>query len=89
MSQPHSPQDPPPSPSGLLCAKFQGHVEYFLCDIQDLEDPDGVPKQSCFNKHPLNRAPDDDFNSPVDPMYPGRYYIDPPCRYAIAAFTRR
>eukprot|EP00903_Cladosiphon_okamuranus_P008987 g8597.t1 len=57
-----------------------GHVEYFLCDVQDMEDPDGVPKQSCFNKHPLNRAEDDNFNSPVDPAYPGRYYIDPPCR---------
>ncbi|CAM9637939.1 unnamed protein product [Ectocarpus sp. 4 AP-2014] len=55
-----------------------GHVEYFLCDASN--DLDSVPKQSCFNEYPLDRADDDSFNSPVDPDYPGRYYIDPPCR---------
>lgn len=60
-------------------------MEYFLCDTKDMDDPDGVPKQSCFNKYPLNRADDDDFNSPVDKDYPGRYYIDPPCRYIFRA----
>lgn len=53
----------------------KGHIEFFLCDAADLEDPvNGVVTQECFNKHPLNRAADDDFNSPVDPNYTGRYY---------------
>lgn len=43
-------------------------------------DLNSVPTQECFNQHPLNRAPGDDVNSPIDPDYPGRYYVDPPCR---------
>ena len=31
--------------------------------------------------HPLTRAEGDgENNSPIDPNYPGRYYVDPPCR---------
>lgn len=30
--------------------------------------------------HPLTRAAGDDVNSPIDPNYPGRYYVDPECR---------
>lgn len=30
--------------------------------------------------HQLNRAADDGGASPIDPSYPGRYIIDPPCR---------
>lgn len=59
----------------------QGHLEFSICDIQDLDDPDGVPTQECFNLHPLTRAADDGGASPIDPNYPGRYYVDPPCRY--------
>lgn len=55
-------------------------MEFFVCCSADLENPDGVVTQSCFNKYPLDRAPDDSFNSPVDPAYPGRYILDPPCR---------
>lgn len=36
--------------------------------------------QECFNKYPLTRSEGDDVNSPIDPNYPGRYYVDPPCR---------
>ncbi|CAM9090943.1 unnamed protein product, partial [Laminaria digitata] len=57
-----------------------GHIEFFLCCTSDMKNPSGVVTQSCFNKYPLDRAEDDSFNSPVDPNYPGRYYIDPPCR---------
>lgn len=48
-----------------------------------MDDPDGVPKQSCFNNYPLDRAGDaaDLAYGPVDPDYPGRYFLDPPCRY--------
>jgi len=47
-----------------------------------MSDPNGVPKQSCFNKYPLDRAGDaaDLQYGPVDPEYPGRYFLDPPCR---------
>ncbi len=61
----------------------QGHFEFFLCDINDLDDPDGVVTQECLNKYPLTRAPDApgaNASSPIDPDYPGRYYVDPPCR---------
>ena len=58
----------------------QGHCEFFICDSADLYDPGGVATQECFNKHPLTRAPDDVFASPIDPNYPGRYYVDPVCR---------
>lgn len=51
-----------------------------MCDTADLDDPDGVATQECFNKHPLTRADGDGVNSPIDPVYPGRYYADPPCR---------
>ena len=55
-------------------------MEFFVCDANDLEDPDGVVTQECFNKHPLNRAPYTGTGSPIDPNYPGRYHVDPPCR---------
>lgn len=45
-----------------------------------MEDPDGVLTQGCLNKHPLTRAAGDSVNSPIDPDFPGRYYVDPKCR---------
>lgn len=36
--------------------------------------------QECFNKHPLTRAFNAGDASTIDPDYPGRYYLDPPCR---------
>lgn len=45
-----------------------------------MDDPDGVVTQECLNKHPLDRAPYTGSGSPIDPSYPGRYYLDPPCR---------
>ncbi|CAN0056945.1 unnamed protein product, partial [Laminaria digitata] len=66
----------------------QGHIEFFLCCSDDLDDPDWVVTQECFNRHPLNRASDDSFNSPVDTDYPGRYYVDPPCRIDETDQTR-
>ena len=63
------------SPRRYAGSPAKGHIEFFLCDAADLEDPvNGVVTQECFNKHPLVRAADDDFNSPVDPNYTGRYY---------------
>lgn len=53
----------------------------FICNADDLSDgPDGAVTQSCFNKYPLDRAADDDDASPIDPAFPGRYILDPPCR---------
>lgn len=61
--------------------KKQGHLEFFICNAADLEDgEDSVVTQECFNMHPLTRAADDGDASPIDPNYPGRYYVDPPCR---------
>lgn len=55
-------------------------MEFFICNSEDLSDPDGVPTQGCFNMYPLTRSAGDDVNSPIDPNYPGRYYVDPECR---------
>lgn len=52
----------------------------FVCNADEMDDPDGVVDQECFNKIPLDRAEGDDANSPIDPNYPGRYYVDPECR---------
>lgn len=57
---------------------MQGHLEFFICNADN--DPDGIPTQECFNEYPLTRAEGDDYNSPVDPNFPGRYYCDPTCR---------
>ncbi|CAM9875438.1 unnamed protein product, partial [Ectocarpus sp. 13 AM-2016] len=57
-----------------------GHMEFLLCDIGDLDDPDGVVEQECFNKYPLTRAYNAEDASTIDPNFPGRYYVDPPCR---------
>ncbi|CAM9433359.1 unnamed protein product [Choristocarpus tenellus] len=57
-----------------------GHLEYFICNAKDLDDPDGPVTQECFNKYPLSRSLDDGTASPIDPAHLGRYFLDPPCR---------
>ena len=52
----------------------KGHLEFFLCDAAELDDPDGVVTQECLNMNPLTRAEGDNENSPIDPDYSGRYY---------------
>ncbi|CAM9785964.1 unnamed protein product, partial [Sphacelaria rigidula] len=64
----------------VMSAYHWGHLEFFLCNSEDLSDPDGVPTQGCFNMNPLTRTAGDGVNSPIDPSYPGRYYVDPECR---------
>lgn len=59
----------------------QGHVEVSICDTSDeSQNPGGVPNQECFNQYPLTRDAGDGDASPIDPNYPGRYYVEPPCR---------
>ncbi len=70
-------------PNSPFPCDAQGHFEFFLCDISDMDDPDGVVTQECLNRYPLDRAPEAagaNSSSPIDPDYPGRYYVDPPCR---------
>ncbi|CAM9323844.1 unnamed protein product [Discosporangium mesarthrocarpum] len=57
-----------------------GHLEFFICDANDLDDPDGPVTQSCLNQYPLDRAEDDKESSPIDPAHRGRYFLDPACR---------
>ncbi|CAB1100464.1 unnamed protein product [Ectocarpus sp. CCAP 1310/34] len=64
----------------IMNAYHWGHCEFFLCNADEMDDPDGVPTQECFNRYPLTRAADDGNASPIDPNYPGRYYVDPECR---------
>ncbi|CAN0398923.1 unnamed protein product, partial [Ectocarpus sp. 12 AP-2014] len=56
------------------------HIEYFLCDTADMDDPDGVVTQDCLNMHPLDRDETDWWNSPIDQDYPGRFFVNPDCR---------
>ncbi|CAN0065536.1 unnamed protein product [Ectocarpus sp. 6 AP-2014] len=57
-----------------------GHLEFFICNSADIKfGPTSKPNQECFNMNPLTRAEGDDVNSPIDPAYPGRYYVNPPC----------
>ncbi|CAN0553264.1 unnamed protein product, partial [Laminaria digitata] len=58
----------------------QGHLEFFICNADDMTDPDGVVTQGCFNMHPLDRAEDDGSASRIDPNHVGRYFLDPSCR---------
>lgn len=52
----------------------------FVCNADDLPDgPDGTVTQSCFNKYPLDRV-ETDGDGPIDPSFPGRMILDPPCR---------
>lgn len=55
-------------------------MEFFVCDTGDLDNPDGVVTQGCLNKYPLTRAYNRNDGSAIDPNFPGRYYLDPPCR---------
>ncbi|CAM9449279.1 unnamed protein product, partial [Ascophyllum nodosum] len=64
----------------VVSTTHHGHLEFFLCDTSDLDDPEGVVTQGCFNMHPLDRAEDDGDASPIDPNFPGRYFVDPTCR---------
>lgn len=53
----------------------------FVCNSDDQSSgAKGVVNQECFNKYPLDRAADDTEGGPIDPNYPGRYILDPPCR---------
>lgn len=65
----------------LLLETTQGHLEFFICNADDLPGgPDSAVTQGCFNRYPLDRAADDGDASPIDPNHRGRYYVDPPCR---------
>ncbi|CAM9570586.1 unnamed protein product, partial [Ascophyllum nodosum] len=63
----------------MMNAYHWGHLEFFLCDAAELDDPDGVVTQESLNVNPLTRAEGDNENSPIDPDYSGRYYVDPEC----------
>ncbi|CAN0407335.1 unnamed protein product [Ectocarpus sp. 12 AP-2014] len=45
-----------------------------------MDDPDGVVTQDCLNMYPLDRDETDWWNSPIDPDYPGRFFVNPECR---------
>ncbi|CAM9445833.1 unnamed protein product, partial [Ectocarpus sp. 12 AP-2014] len=56
-----------------------GHVELNLCDASGMEDSEVTHR--CLSKYPLDRAPAE-MEPPIDPLHPGRYFLDPPCRSA-------
>ncbi|CAM9451088.1 unnamed protein product, partial [Pylaiella littoralis] len=65
----------------VITEHLWGHLEFFICDVKELRyGAASVPRQECFNQNPLTRAEGDSINSPIDPDFPGRYYIDPPCK---------
>ncbi|CAM9212252.1 unnamed protein product [Ectocarpus fasciculatus] len=56
-----------------------GHVELNLCDASGMEDMEVT--HECLSKYPLDRA-SAEMEPPIDPLHPGRYFLDPPCRSA-------
>ncbi|CAM9156066.1 unnamed protein product, partial [Ectocarpus sp. 12 AP-2014] len=58
-----------------------GHIELNLCDASELEEDSEVTTHECLSKYPLDRAPAE-MEPPIDPVHPGRYFLDPPCRAA-------
>ena len=56
-----------------------GHIELNLCDASGMEDAEVT--HECLSKYPLTRAPAE-MEPPIDPLHPGRYFLDPPCRAA-------
>ncbi|CAM9777643.1 unnamed protein product [Ectocarpus sp. 8 AP-2014] len=56
-----------------------GHIELNLCDASGAEDAEVT--HECLSKYPLDRAPAE-MEPPIDPLHPGRYFLDPPCRSA-------
>lgn len=54
-----------------------GHIELNLCDASGMED--SKVTDECLSKYPLTRAPAE-MEPPIDPLHPGRYFLDPPCR---------
>jgi len=61
-----------------VTAHHVGHMEFFLCDTKDLNDPDNLT-QDCVNKHQLVRDPNFESLTPIDPKYPGRFFLEPKC----------
>ncbi|KNC82635.1 hypothetical protein SARC_05075, partial [Sphaeroforma arctica JP610] len=43
--------------------------------------------QSCLNEHVLQRADDDSHISPIDPVHPERYYLEPQCAEITKGLT--
>lgn len=63
-----------------------GWFEFYVCDKSDLADPAGRITQACLNKHKLLRSQSDPLNeSPIDPEYPGRFYMYPKCHMSLNA----
>ena len=56
-----------------------GHIELNLCDATGMEDAEIT--HECVSKYPLTRARAE-LEPPIDPLHPGRYFLDPPCRAA-------
>lgn len=56
-----------------------GHIELNLCDATGMEDAEVT--HECLSQHPLTRARAE-LEPPIDPLHPGRYFLDPPCRAA-------
>jgi hypothetical protein len=57
----------------IITAHHMGWWQFYLCDKGD------ELSQTCLNKIMLHRDPHDPSISPVDPNFPGRYYIIPTC----------
>ena len=57
----------------IVTAHHNGYVEMRLCsDANQLS-------QDCLNANQLIRVARSDDVTPIDPAYPGRFYLDPPC----------
>eukprot|EP00656_Telonema_subtile_P030068 TRINITY_DN330_c0_g1_i1.p1 TRINITY_DN330_c0_g1~~TRINITY_DN330_c0_g1_i1.p1 ORF type:complete len:931 (+),score=199.88 TRINITY_DN330_c0_g1_i1:188-2980(+) len=55
----------------VITAHHKGHFEFRLCT-----NPSDLT-QNCFDQHVLSRAASSPTASPLDPQYPGRWYLPP------------
>lgn len=51
-------------------------MEVFICNPADVGDE---LVQDCFNQNPLTRVERNTYKSPIDPDFPGRFYVIPRC----------
>jgi len=65
----------------IVTAHHNGHIEVSICDLGDPSSENGRPSQECLDKHKLERVADPGapVESPIDPNFPTRYYLDPKC----------
>jgi hypothetical protein len=62
----------------VITSHHLGHFEFYICNKDDLKNPQDGITQECLYKYQLLRDDTVETISPVDQNYPHRYYLEPP-----------